>query len=266
VKVMAAVECRMSSRRLPGKNARLIAGKPMLARLLERLKHAGKLDEIVVATTTDAGDEPLVEIAKQEGVSCHRGSLDDVMSRVIGAARSVNADVIVTITGDCPLSDPRVIDAVVARYFTAGADYVANIIDDLTFPAGFDVQVFSRECLEGAAALTSRPQDREDVTRYFYEHPDAYRLLNLRAPAEVDRPRYWLCADTAEDFALLTHIFETLLPTDPLFGIRDIIELLDNDPARATSNIGRPGMFSCPSSGGRAAQEQMTLEQIGAAR
>lgn len=266
MKVIASVSCRMSSRRLPGKNARPIAGKPMLGRLLERLKDSRELHDIVVATTADPEDDPLVDIARTEEVAWHRGSLEDVMSRVIGAARATDADVIVEITGDCPLSDPALIDATVRRYRAGGYDYVANVLDSLTFPAGFDVQVFSRPQLEHAATLTSRAEDREDVTRYFYEHPEDYRLLNLRAPAEVNRPSYWLCVDTAEDFAVVSRIFETLLPENPRFGIRDVIEMLDADPVLATSNTGRPGLFTFPRSAGRATQETMTLEQIGAAR
>lgn len=264
MKVIASVQCRMSSRRLPGKNARLIAGKPMLARLLERLKHCETVDAVIVATTTDLSDEPLVQIALDEGVVCHRGSLADVMGRVIGAARALDADVVVEITGDCPLTDPQLVDAVVRRYLQGGFDYVANVLDVLTFPAGFDVQVFARDRLEQAAERTDRPQDREDVTRFFYEHPDSYRLLNLRAPAELDRPHYWLCVDTPEDFRLVSRIFETLLPKRSLFGIRDVLEMLDEDPMLAGSNTGRPGLFTYPSSGGRAAQQSMTLVEIGA--
>lgn len=238
----------------------------MLGRLLERLKGARELNDIVVATTTDPADDPLADIARAEQVAWHRGSLDDVMGRVLGAARATDADVVVEITGDCPLCDPAVIDAAVRRYRAGGVDYVANVLDRLTFPAGFDVQVFSREHLEHAATLTSRAADREDVTRYFYEHPDEYRLLNLRAPAEVNRPSYWLCVDTPKDFALVSRIFETLLPENPRFGIRDVIEMLDVDPVLATSNTSRPGLFTCPQSGGRAMHETMTLEQIGAVR
>jgi spore coat polysaccharide biosynthesis protein SpsF len=266
MKVVASVSCRMSSRRLPGKNARQIAGKPMLARLLERLKHSREVSEVVVATTTEDDDTPLVEIARAEDVAWHRGSLDDVMGRVVGAARQCGADLVVEITGDCPLSDPAIVDAAIRRYNAGGFDYVANVLDALTFPAGFDVQVFSRDSLERAASLTSRREDREDVTRYFYEHPDAYRLLNLRAPAEVNRPSYWLCVDNADDFMLVSRIFETLLPVSPVFGARDVIELLDADPVLATSNVCRSGLFTYPQSGGRSTQVQLALAEMERAR
>jgi spore coat polysaccharide biosynthesis protein SpsF len=262
MRVVASVEARMGSSRLPGKNGRPICGKPMLARLLERLKASSEIDVICVATTEQPADDRLMEIARQEDVATFRGSTDDVLSRVLGAATSVAADVIVEITGDCPLSDPRIIDAVVRRYKRGGYDYVANILDELTFPAGFDVQVFSRELLAEAAARTTDRQDREDVTRYFYRTPERHRLLNLRAPRELDRPRYWLCVDHPEDFQVISAVYEALLPHDPMFSGRDAIAFLDGRPDLVTLNTAREGLFSCPISDGRAAHETLSLADI----
>jgi spore coat polysaccharide biosynthesis protein SpsF len=262
VKVVASIEARMGSSRLPGKNGRLLAGRPMLARLIGRLKASTAIDVICLATTTEPEDDRLVALARAEGIEVHRGSTSDVMGRVLGAAESVDADVVVEITGDCPLSDPGIIDAVVHRYARGGFDYVANILDVLTFPAGFDVQVFSRELLSDAAGLTADPQDREDVTRFFYRNPARYRLLNLRAPVELDRPQYWLCVDYPEDFALVAALYEELLPISPLFSARQIIDHLDRHPALAASNTARDGLFSCPHSDGSAVHETLTLAAV----
>jgi spore coat polysaccharide biosynthesis protein SpsF len=192
-RVVALVESRMASTRLPGKNLLPILGKPMLARLLERLKRCRMVDELCVATTRDAADDALEALARAEGVACHRGSVDDVLERTLHAATALKADVIVEITGDCPLVDPDIADAAVRRYLKGGVDYVANVLDRLSFPVGFDVQVYSRAALAEVSGLTDDPFDRGNVTPFFYRNPQRYRLLNLFAPPALDRPyRYAL--------------------------------------------------------------------------
>ncbi len=262
MRVVASVESRMGSSRLPGKNARPILGAPMLARLLQRLKACSEVDVVCLATTEEEADDRLIEIASGENVAAYRGSTDDVMARVLGAANSVDADVIVEVTGDCPLSDPGIIDAVVRRYKQGGYDYVANILDELTFPAGFDVQVFSRDLLADASRITSDPRDREDVTRYFYRTAGRYRLLNLRAPRELDRPHYWLCVDYPEDFEVISTVYGELYPRDPLFPARKIIDFLDHRPDLVKRNTSRAGLFSCPESLGGAVHETLSLADI----
>ncbi|HVL68427.1 MAG TPA: glycosyltransferase family protein [Vicinamibacterales bacterium] len=259
MRVVATIESRMGSTRLPGKNAKPLAGHPMLARLIERVRAADMVDTVCVATTSDPSDDPLEAIARGAGAEVFRGSTDDVLGRVLGAARSVSADVIVEITGDCPLVDPSIVDAAVRRYAAGGADYVANILDVLSFPIGFDVQVFAVDLLDEVSRLTDDPGDRVDVTPYIHRHPDRYRLLNLRAPAELDRPEYFLCVDYPEDFEVVSHLFEALYPTNPRFGAREVIPFLDARPELARLNTGRPGLFTFPSSGGAARQEVMVL-------
>lgn len=255
MKVVATVESRMGSSRLPGKNARPILGQPMLGRLFERLKRCDRIDTVCLATTQEPADDPLEAIAVREGVHTFRGSTDDVLGRVLGAAQSVGADVLVEILGDCPLVDPKIVDSALRRYEEGGYDYVANILDVLTFPVGFDVQVYAVALLEDVSALTQDPGDRVNVTPFIYHHPERYRLLNLKAPPELDRPRYRLCVDYAEDFALVSTIFDTLYPHDPAFDARAIVGLLDRRPDLAHMNT-RPGPpLVPPSSNGAAAQE-----------
>ncbi len=260
MRAAAIVESRMSSKRLPGKNLKPILGRPMVCRLFERLKRCQRVDVICLATSSDPSDSPLEEAARGENVECFRGSLDDVLDRTLNAARSVMADVIVEVTGDCPLVDPGIIDAAVARHSTGGVDYLANVLDRLTFPIGFDVQVYATAALEEVSRLTREPYDRLNVTPYFYHHPEQYRLLNLFAPAELDRPRYRLCVDHAEDFAVISAIFETLYPQNPAFTSFDIVQFLDANADLARSNVWRDDSFTFPSSGGKARQEPMKLD------
>ena len=230
----------------------------MLHRLLERLRRS-RFDTVSLATSTDASDDVLIDLAEEAGVSTHRGSLNDVLSRVIGAARAAEADVIVEITGDCPLVDPAIVDAVLARYLAGGYDYVANVLDELTFPIGFDVQVFSVDLLEDVSRLTQDPADRENVTSFIYRNPERYRLLNVRAPPALDRPRYRLCVDYPQDFHLIEQIYQTLYPVDAAFSAEAVVLLLDSRPDLATSNTTMPNAFEWPSSGGRADQEMPAI-------
>jgi spore coat polysaccharide biosynthesis protein SpsF len=258
-RVVALVESRMTSRRLPGKNFKPILGRPMLARLLERLRRARSVDAICLATSVDPSDAVLEELAHGEGIACHRGSLEDVLDRVLGAARSVNGDVIVEITGDCPLVDPQVIDAAVARYLRGDADYVANVLNRLTFPIGFDVQIYGVPLLAETATLTSDPEDRVNVTPYIYHHPERYRLLNLQAPPELARPFYRLCVDHPEDFEVITAVYEALYPRNPAFSGRDVIAFLDQHPELVGRNNQRPDAFECPQVPGPLREEVLAL-------
>jgi len=230
MRVVAIIEARMKSTRLPGKNLRQILGKPMLERLIERLRWAKTVDDIVVATTDDPSDDAIEALASRLGVACFRGSTDDVLDRVLRAARSADADVIVEITGDCPLMDPAIVDKVVGVYHANKFDYVSNTIR-LTYPDGMDVQVFSTQVLAEVDHLTRDPTDREHVSLYIYEHPEKFVLHN----ADSDLPeKYWhyrLTVDTADDFALITAIFNALYPGNPRFGLDDILVLLEKEPA-----------------------------------
>lgn len=259
MRVVATVECRMTSRRLPGKHLKPILGRPMLHRLLERLRRSRSVDTVTMATSVDPSDDVLVRVAEKAGASAYRGPLEDVIARLIGAARTVGAEVIAEITGDCPLIDPGIVDAVVERYMKGGYDYVTNILDELTFPVGFDVQVFSVDLLEEVSRLTSDPRDREDVTSFIYHNPQRYRLLNVRAPRALHRPRYRLCVDYQHDFDLIEHIYEALYPTDPAFSAEAIVALLDSRPDLANANTWMPNAFEWASSDGKADQEVLAI-------
>ena len=166
MKIVATIEARMTSSRLPGKVLMPIMGKPMLAYLIERLKRS-RVDEIVVATTDRPTDDLIEQLATNLGVGCFRGSEEDVLGRVLLAAKSVGADVIVEITGDCPLIDPDIVDQVLDVYLSQQVDYASNTLKR-TYPRGLDVQVFSTNLLDEVNILTSDPIDHENVSLYIY--------------------------------------------------------------------------------------------------
>jgi len=215
-----------------------IMGVPMLALMIERLKNARTIDGIVVATTDNDSEDPIANLAEEIGVGCFRGSEEDVLLRVLKAAQHFEADVIVETTGDCPLNDPAIVDKVVADYRMGGADFVSNTLD-YTTPIGTDVRVFSTESLAEIERTSQDPADREHVSLHYWEHPEKYRLRNVRTemPPEVKDLR--LTVDTPEDFELISKVFEELYPTNPAFSLWDIIELFERKPelSRINQNI-----------------------------
>jgi len=228
MKYLVTIEARMRSSRLPGKVLKPILGKPMLALMIERLQYARTIDGIV-ATTVNASDDPIVKLADELNVGCFRGSEEDVLARVLGAAHHFEADVIVETTGDCPLIDPAIVDKVVSDYRIGGADFVSNNLEYST-PIGTDVRVFSTESLAEIDHVTQDPADREHVSLHYWEHPEKYRLRNVRTelPPEVTDLR--LTVDTVEDFELVRRVFEELYPKKKIFSLADILELFQRKP------------------------------------
>jgi spore coat polysaccharide biosynthesis protein SpsF len=229
MKVVAIIEARMRSSRLPGKVLRPAAGKPMLQLLIERLRRARRLDQIVVATTDNPMDDVIEQLARRLGAGCFRGSEEDVLDRVLKAAQSVAADVIVEVTGDCPLADPDVVDRLVGVYLANKYDYVANVLKR-TYPDGLDVQVFATVLLAEVASLTQDSADREHVSLYIYEHPERYKLHNVESDLAE---KYWdvrLTLDTPEDYELIAAIYDELYPKNPAFTLKDVLHLLDRRP------------------------------------
>jgi len=229
MKTVAIIEARMTSTRLPGKILLPIEGKPLLEILVERLKQAEFLDKIVIATTDKSSDDIVEQLAQRLGVGFFRGSEEDVLDRVLQAAHASNADIIVEITGDCPLLDPRLVDQLIRIYQQKGVDYVSNILKR-TYPRGMDLQIFSTKVLEKVARLTQDPVDHEHVSLYIYEHPEVFSLFNV----ESDLPeKFWdarLTVDTREDFELIKAIFESLYPSNPAFTLEDIVDLIEKRP------------------------------------
>ena len=231
MRTVATIEARMTSTRLPGKILSPILGQPMLERLIERLRRARRLDDIWVATTDNATDDPTEELARRLGTGCFRGSELDVLDRVLKTAHAAAAEVIVEITGDCPLIDPIVVDRLVETYLANQYDFVSNVLHR-TYPVGLDTRIFSTAVLERVASLTDDPVDHEHVSLYIYEHPELFSLHNeesgLPDAEEVGKMR--LTVDTPEDLALIQAIYEELYPSKPDFTLPDILDLLNRRP------------------------------------
>ncbi len=229
-KIVATIEARMTSSRLPGKVLKNLGGRPALQLLIERLKRSKYIDAIVVATTINDADEPIVELAKKLDVEYFRGSEEDVLSRVLGAAQSVNADIITEITGDCPLLDVELIDQGIEMFFEKGVDYLGNVTTD-SFPIGFDVQVFPTKILEKVDKLTQDPIDRVHVSYYIYQHPETFSLYLWKAEGEYHWPELRITLDEQKDFEFLEKICQKLLLVKENFNSLDVISLLKNDPS-----------------------------------
>lgn len=228
MKVIATIEARMRSTRLPGKVLLPAAGRPLLWHMIQRLRQARSVDGIVVATTIDPSCDPIEELARDADVDCFRGSEEDVLDRVLTAAKSRAADVIVETTGDSPLIDPTIVDRVVRSFFAGGVDYCSNILG-WTYPRGMDAQVFPVAILEEVAGLTSDPVDHEHVSLYIYEHPERFRLRAVHS----EHPEWAslrLTLDTPEDYELIRTIFEELYPVKPDFRLDDIVALVERRP------------------------------------
>jgi spore coat polysaccharide biosynthesis protein SpsF len=228
-RIVATVEVRMTSSRLPGKHMLEACGKPILAHLINRLKRVPSLDEIVIATTVNPADDVLCQLATDCGVNFHRGSEDDVMQRVVDSAASVNADLIVEITGDCPVIDPEIIEQAIRIHRYNESDYTGNA-EIRSYPDGMDVQVFSAADLKEAAAITNDADDHEHVSLYFRRHPERYRHVHLVAPPELHWPELGLTLDEKNDYLLMKRIYEHFLPDHPHFSCLDVLRFLRANP------------------------------------
>lgn len=238
MKTCAIIEARMTSTRLPGKVLAEIGGAPALAVLVERLRMVPELDGIVIATTIHPTDDPVERLARQLGLSISRGSEEDVLQRVLDAATSHDVDVIVEVTGDCPLSDPAIISRVIRRYRESGADYVSNILKR-SYPIGMDVQVFATAVLADAAQRTADPIDHEHVSLFIYRHPELYSLGNVEAPESEARPNLRLTLDTPEDLALLRLVHDALQKGGAGYSLSRMLEFLDahEEVGRINANV-----------------------------
>lgn len=229
MKTMAIVQARMTSTRLPGKVLLPILGVPMLSLQLERMRRANSLDGIVIATTVNASDDPIVELCNQLRVAYFRGSEQDVLSRYAEAAYAFGIDVVVRITSDCPLIGPDLIDKAVGVFLQARGDldYVSNTLQP-SFPYGLAVEVFSRRVLDHAHRLATQHAEREHVTPYIYWRPEQFRLKSLTHDENLSHHRWTV--DTPEDFELISKIYGVLYPQNPAFDMNQTLKLFDKNP------------------------------------
>jgi spore coat polysaccharide biosynthesis protein SpsF len=225
--VAAILQARTSSRRLPGKVLLPLLGRPLLERLVERIRQARRVDQLVVATSTEPSDDAIAALCANVGVACFRGSLDDVLDRFYRAALGTGAKTLARITGDCPLLDPAVLDGVIDTFERGGFDYASNVHPP-TFPDGLDVEVMRFPALETAWREAKLPFEREHVTPYLYREGTQFRLGNHANDRDLSKLRWTV--DNREDFALVEKIYGALYPRDPRFGMNDILDLLASHP------------------------------------
>ena len=220
----------MTSTRLPGKVLMPLAGRPALERMIERIRRSRYVDEIVVATTVNATDDPIVALAKGLGVNAYRGSEEDVLGRVVGAGQSASAGLLVELTGDCPAMDSAVVDRGIEEYIAHPCDVSANVIQR-SYADGFDVQVYPWKLLADIATKTSDALDREHVTRYIYQREGApYRIHHWSISGTYAWPERRVTLDEMDDWKLINAVFERLLPTTPYFTYEEVIDLLRAEP------------------------------------
>jgi len=241
-KIIATIEARMNSTRLPGKVLLPAGGKPLLAHLVQRLKKIDQLEEIVLATTTDESNDLLEDFSQQYQISHFRGSEEDVMGRVVGAAQSVRGEVIVEITGDCPLIDPNLVAQCIEFYLKHDYDYVSNC-HEKQFPLGMETQVFSLETLEKSYSMTDDPLDREHVTIHIKKHPEIFKQIQVPTPPLYHRPEISVTLDEPHDYELIKKIVDHFGSENSYFTCLDIINLIDLKPEwrQINQNVKRKG-------------------------
>ncbi len=225
--ILAILQARSTSTRLPQKVLQPVLGTPMLMRQIERVQRAKNIDNLLVATSMDATDDAIERLCVEGNVFCFRGSLDDVLDRFYRAAQQFSPDQIVRLTGDCPLSDPGLIDDVIEFHVSGGYDYVSSALEP-TFPDGLDVEVFRFSCLEEAWREAELPSQREHVTLFINGQPNRYKIGSFRNDTDLSHLRWTV--DEPVDFELISKIYEALYPSKPAFTMRDILELLDSNP------------------------------------
>lgn len=229
---LAILQARTSSRRLPGKVLADVLGQPMLARQIERIARAKRIDALVVATSDEPSDDPIAGLCAELGVACFRGSLHDVLGRfhAAAAAHSPRPAHVVRLTGDCPLTDPALIDAVIELHLASGADYTSNALAR-RFPDGLDVEVMRFEALATAQREARSAAQREHVTPYLYEHPERFALASLRCERDLGALRFTV--DEPTDLRFVQRVYAALHPANPAFGWRDVLALVERDPTFA---------------------------------
>ena len=236
--VVTVIQARLGSSRLPGKVLRPLCGKPLLARLVERVKMATLVGTVVVATTTDGDDDPIEALCHEEGYFCFRGHPTDLLDRHYRAGWQFDADIVVKIPSDCPLIDPRLIDRVLAAFLDGPEryDYLSNLHPP-TYPDGNDVEVMTMPALETAWIEAARTMEREHTTPYFWEHPDRFHLGNVTWETGFDysMSHRWTI-DYEADYHFIYNVYAALYPQNPQFGLNDILQLLANQPHLAAIN------------------------------
>ena len=224
--VVAVVQARMGSTRLPGKVMKPLGGRPILWHVVNRLKSASMIDDIVVATTDQPSDDVIKEWCGLNGTGCYRGSQDDVLDRYFYAARNAGAKTVVRITSDCPLVDPALVDRAIRKFSEGGFDYVSL---DPSFPDGLDAEVFSFEALEKAYMAAALSSEREHVTPYIWKRTQLFRVCRIMSETDLSHMRWTV--DDERDLKLVTAIYGGIDAGERVFHMDEVLRFLEKNPA-----------------------------------
>jgi spore coat polysaccharide biosynthesis protein SpsF len=207
-----------------------LAGQPLLVRMVERVKAASLVGDVVVATTTDPVDDKTEQLCRSNDIACFRGHPTDLLDRHYQCARSFGAQVVLKIPSDCPLIDPAVIDRVIGTFHGSHADYVSNL-HPATYPDGQDVEVMTLAALDAAWHRAEKDFEREHTTPYLWERPDEFEIVNVTWETGHDLSMtHRLTIDYPEDYEAIRSIYEILYPRDVVFDLEDILRLLREKP------------------------------------
>jgi len=228
-KIVAIIQARMTSTRLPKKIMLDLCGKPLLWHVIERVKQAKLIDSIVLAIPDSPSNDELESFVKQIDWNVFRGSENDVLSRYYNAATQFKADVIVRITSDCPLVDPKIIDETIQRHIRNKNDYTAVGVEG-GFPRGLDTEVLNFKSLETAYYKANGQSEREHVTLFIYQNPKLFRICFVEASGILRRPDIRLTVDTEEDLLLIREIYSALHNCGNHFTAEDVLAIIDSDP------------------------------------
>ena len=235
-RVVAIIQARMGSTRLPAKTLIEICGKPVLQHIIERVQHCELIEEIVVATTENKEDYLIVELCEKLGVKSFTGSESDVLDRFYRCAKKFNADIVVRVTADDPFKDPEVIDKAIRELISdKGLDYVSNTIKP-TYPEGIDIEVFAFNALERAWKEAVRISEREHVTPYIWSNPEIFRVSNFENDINLSNLRWTL--DTPQDLEFTREVYKRLYCAGRVFLLKDILALLHKEPELSRINSG----------------------------
>jgi spore coat polysaccharide biosynthesis protein SpsF len=243
-RIVTIIQTRRGSTRLPDKVLLPLAGKHLFIQQVRRVQAASLTGQVVVATTMSRVDDAIVDICRWEEIECFRGDGTDLLDRHYRAACHYGADVVLKIPSDCPLIDPAVIDEVIRYYFDHEGeyDYVSNL-HPATWPDGNDVEIMPLSVLREAHTNATRLLEREHTTPYIWERPERFRVGNLVMDEEQDYSMtHRFTLDYAADYELIRAVYEELFHSNPFFGVRDILSLLDRRPDIYRINAGLAGV------------------------
>jgi len=236
--IVAIIQARMGSTRLPGKVLMDLNGVPMLQYQVDRVKQSKLIDQVLVATSVLSQDDEIANFCENNNILSFRGSEDDVLSRYYHAAKEYNADAIVRLTADCPMLDPEVIDKTIALFQQDNIDYAANTVppESSKYPDGSDVEVFSMFALKRAYQEATNEEDREHVTFYFWKSKQKDTFETAQLSNHEDFSKYRFTVDYPEDYEVVKMIDEELKKMNQFGSLNEIVEILNNNPEISALN------------------------------